>query len=191
MTFTPATGASCSSVGKSLFVPGLFVGKISSHDPTHTPANYSAPNSDTTRRFSSTPSYNHRPRTPQALDGAIRYATLVPPSRTPPFYNSLRPSVGPLPSPAIQEWLRAGAPRIHSKADYHIPGANIPTLPPTLEKYFRGQISIDHLVTLLDARQTDDAALQNAVSAFCTQKRQNIQVAPIPRQLPPPSPRSR
>ena len=171
MTFTPATGASCSSVGKSLFVPGLFVGKISSHDPTHrkapSPANYSAPNSDTTRRFSSTPSYNHRPRTPQALDGAIRYATPFaydhPASTTlsDPSFLQL-----PLPSPAIQEWLRAGAPRIHSKADYHIPGANIPTLPPTLEKYFRGQISIDHLVTLLDARpykmQLAHSALKSA-----------------------------
>ena len=45
------------------------------------------PNQMSTRRFSSTPSYNHGPRTPQALDGALRFASSftydTPPVLTP------------------------------------------------------------------------------------------------------------
>ena len=82
------------------------------------------PNQMSTRRFSSTPSYNHGPRTPQALDGALRFASSftydTPPVLTPSTSSFLqlpdpvtkfgevrRPAAGPLPAPPqdIQDWL--------------------------------------------------------------------------------------
>ena len=168
------------------------------------------PNQMSTRRFSSTPSYNHGPRTPQALDGALRFASSftydTPPVLTPSTSSFLqlpdpvtkfgevrRPATGPLPAPPqdIQDWLTSGAVRLHTKEEYRLPGANVQALPPPIEKYFFGQISLEQLILLLDNAPDDPGALQQAVHNFRSSKRARIDVASIPRQpvpQPPPPP---
>ena len=59
------------------------------------------PNQMSTRRFSSTPSYNHGPRTPQALDGALRFASSFT-YDTPPVLTSSTSSFLQLPDPVTK-----------------------------------------------------------------------------------------
>ena len=162
------------------------------------------PNPHSTRRFSATPSYNHGPRTPQALDGAIRFASSftydTPPVPSPLTSSFLqlpdpvsrfgavrRPTAGPFPPPPqdIQDWLNAGAIRLHTHDEYKLPGANLQGLPPSIEKYFFGQISLDQLIALLDNAPTDASALQHADQDFRSSKRARIDLASIPRQPAP------
>ena len=94
------------------------------------------PNPRSNRRFSSTPSYHHGPRTPQALDAAIRYAanfTYDDPPPTHPLTSAFmqlpdpatrfgdirRPTTEPPspPPPDVQSWLQAGAIRLHSQEE--------------------------------------------------------------------------
>ena len=94
--------------------------------------------------FSATPSYNHRPRAPQALDGALRFASSFTYDTPPAISHSAssflqlpdpvsrfgpvrRPAAGPFPSPPqdIQDWLKAGAIRLHTNEEYQLPGADI------------------------------------------------------------------
>ena len=169
------------------------------------------PNPHSTRRFSATPSYNHGPRTPQALDGAIRFASsftydtppvpfaltssfLQLPDPVSRFGEVRRPTAGPFPPPPqdIQDWLNAGAIRLHTHDEYKLPGANLQGLPPSIEKCFFGQISLDQSIALLDNAPTDSSALQHAVQDFRSSKRARIDLAsiPVPPTLPlspPPS----
>ena len=168
------------------------------------------PNQQGTRRFSATPSYNHGPRTPQALNGALRFASSfsydTPPVLTPSTSSFLqlpnpvskfgevrRPAAGPFPSPPqdIQDKLKAGAIRRHTTEEYQFPGATIQGRPPPIKKYFFGQISLDQLILLLDNAPNDPGALQQAVHNFRSSKRARIDLASIPRQPtphPPPPP---
>ena len=123
------------------------------------------PNPLSNRRFSSTPSYHYGPRTPQALDAAIRYAanfSYDDPTPTHPqaaafvqlpdpatrFGDIRRPTTEPpSPPPAdIQNWLHSGAIRLHSHTEYQLFGAHITHLPPLLESHFFGHISLDQLI---------------------------------------------
>ena len=64
-------------------------------------------------------------------------------------------------------------------------------MPPPIEKYFFGQISLEQLILLLDNAPDDPGALQQAVHNFRSSKRARIDVASIPRQpvpQPPPPP---
>ena len=107
------------------------------------------PNPLSNRRFSSTPSYHYGPRTPQALDAAIRYAanfSYDDPTPTHPqaaafvqlpdliikFGDVRRPTTEPPspPPPDVQTWLQSGAIRLHSQNEYQLFGAHIPHLPP-------------------------------------------------------------
>ena len=118
------------------------------------------PNPRSNRCFSSTSSYNHGPRTPQALDAAIRYAAQFTYDDPPPshpltsafmqlpdpftrFGDIRRPTTEPPspPPPDVQSWLRAGAP-------------------PLLENHFFGHISLDQLITLIASHPYDTQALQ-------------------------------
>ena len=166
------------------------------------------PNPRSNRRFSSTPSYHYGPRTPQALDAAIRYAanfSYDDPLPTHPhaaafvqlpdpairFGDIRRPTTEP-PSPPpsdIQRWLQSGAIRLHSQAEYQLFGANITHLPPLLESHFFGHISLDQLIPLLSSHPSDPQALQAAIQQFRASKRAKVEVAQIPRQ-PPPDPMS-
>ena len=108
----------------------------------------------------------------------------VPLSQIPPLYSSLILSRAPtIRRPPPLRRSKSGCERCPK--DPNIPGANIPTLPPIIENYFLGQISIDRLITLLDFQHPTDASLQDAVKEFRTQKRRRIEVPPIPRQSPP------
>ena len=77
------------------------------------------------------------------------------------FGEVRRPAAGPFPSPPqdIQDWLKAGAIRLHTTEEYQLPGADIQGLPPPIEKYFFGQISLDQLILLLDNAPNDPGAL--------------------------------
>ena len=162
------------------------------------------PNPLSNRRFSSTPSYHYGPRTPQALDAAIRYAANfsyddpIPthpqaaafvqlPDPTIRFGDVRRPTTEP-PSPPpsdIQTWLQSGAIRLHSQTEYQLFGANIPHLPSLLESHFFGHISLDQLIPLLSSHSPDPQALQTAIQQFRASKRAKVEVAQIPRQPPP------
>ena len=96
----------------------------------------------------------------------------------------------PLPPPN-QMSTSSGAVRLHTKEEYQLPGATVQALPPPIEKYFFGQISLDQLILLLDNAPNDPGALQQAVHNFRSSKRARIDVASIPRQpvtQPPPPP---
>ena len=120
--------------------------------------------------------------------------------RLPPSYNFLirSPSLEksgalrlPAPPQDIQDWLTSGAVRLHTKEENQLPGATVQALPPPIEKYFFGQISLDQLILLLDNAPNDPGALQQAVHNFRSSKRARIDVASIPRQpvpQPPPPP---
>ena len=162
------------------------------------------PNPLSNRRFSSTPSYHYGPRTPQALDAAIRYAanfSYDDPTPTHPqaaafvqlpdpatrFGDIRRPTTEPpSPPPAdIQNWLQSGAIRLHSPTEYQLFGAHITHLPPLLESHFFGHISLDQLIPLLSSHPSDPQALQAAIQQFRASKRVKVEVAQIPRQPPP------
>ena len=162
------------------------------------------PNPLSNRRFSSTPSYHYGPRTPQALDAAIRYAanfSYDDPTPTHPhaaafvqlpdpatrFGDIRRPTTEPpSPPPAdIQNWLQSGAIRLHSHTEYQLFGAHITHLPPLLESHFFGHISLDQLIPLLSSHPSDPQALQAAIQQFRASKRAKVEVAQIPRQPPP------
>ena len=162
------------------------------------------PNPLSHRRFSSTPSYHYGPRTPQALDAAIRYAanfSYDDPTPTHPqaaafvqlpdpatrFGDIRRPTTEPpSPPPAdIQNWLQSGAIRLHSHTEYQLFGAHITHLPPLLESHFFGHISLDQLIPLLSSHPSDPQALQAAIQQFRASKRAKVEVAQIPRQPPP------
>ena len=162
------------------------------------------PNPRSNRRFSSTPSYHYGPRTPQALDAAIRYAANFSYDDPPPthphaaafvqlpdpatrFGDIRRPTTEP-PSPPpsdVQRWLQSGAIRLHSQAEYQLFGANITHLPLLLESHFFGHISLDQLISLLSSHPSDPQALQTAIQQFRASKRAKVEVAQIPRQPPP------
>ena len=112
------------------------------------------PNPRSNRRFSSTPSYHYGPRTPHALDAAIRHAanfTYDDPPPTHPhtaafmqlpdpatrFGDIRRPTTEPPspPPPDVQRWLQSGAIRLHSQAEYQLFSANIAHLPPLLKPF--------------------------------------------------------
>ena len=153
------------------------------------------PSPHSNRRFSFTPSYNHGPRTPHALEAAIRFAapfTYDNPPATHPFTASFMQLPDPVtrfgpvhhPTPTqlhpppsdIQEWLHAGAVRIHSQDEYQVFGAN----------NFFGHINIDQLITLLDTAPLDPTALQTAVQNYRASKRAKVDIlCPLPRQHPP------
>ena len=162
------------------------------------------PNPLSNRRFSSTPSYHYGPRTPQALDAAIRYAAnfsyddplpthphaaavLQLPDPATRFGDIRRPTTEPpSPPPAdIQNWLHSGAIRLHSHTEYQLFGAHITHLPPLLESHFFGHISLDQLIPLLSSHPSDPQALQAAIQQFRASKRAKVEVAQIPRQPPP------
>ena len=162
------------------------------------------PSPHSNRRFSSTQSYNHGHRTPQALDAAIRYAASFTYDDSPPShpltsafmqlpdpvtrFAPIRRSVAaPLhPSPTdIQDWLRNGAVRLHSQDEYRLCGASIATLPSLLESHFFGHINLDQLITLIDTAPFDPDALHNAVQHFRATKRAKIEAVPTPQQPPP------
>ena len=162
------------------------------------------PNPLSNRRFSSTPSYHYGPRTPQALDAAIRYAanfSYDDPTPTHPqaaafvqlpdliikFGDVRRPTTEPPspPPPDVQTWLQSGAIRLHSQDEYQLFGAHIPHLPPLLESHFFGHISLDQLIPLLSTPSPDPQALQTAIQQFRASKRAKVEVAQIPRQPPP------
>ena len=162
------------------------------------------PNPLSNRRFSSTPSYHYGPRTPQALDAAIRYAanfSYDDPIPTHPqaaafvqlpdpiikFGDVRRPTTEPPspPPPDVQTWLQSGAIRLHSQNEYQLFGAHIPHLPPLLESHFFGHISLDQLIPLLSTPSPDHQALQTAIQQFRASKRAKVEVAQIPRQPPP------
>ena len=162
------------------------------------------PNPLSNRRFSSTPSYHYGPRTPQALDAAIRYAanfSYDDPTPTHPqaaafvqlpdpatrFGDIRRPTTEPpSPPPAdFQNWLHSGAIRLHSHTEYQLFGAHITHLPPLLESHFFGHISLDQLIPLLSSHPSDPQALQAAIQQFRASKRAKVEVAQIPRQPPP------
>ena len=109
------------------------------------------------------------------------------------FGEVRRPATGPLPAPPqdIQDWLTSGAVRLHTKEEYRLPGANVQTLPPPIEKYFFGQISLEQLIILLDNSPDNPGALQQAVHNFRSSKRARIDVPPIPRQPVTQPPRAR
>ena len=157
------------------------------------------PNPRSNRRFSSTPSYHYGPRTPQALDAAIRHAanfTYDDPPPTHPhtsafmqlpdpatrFGDIRRPTTEPPspPPPDVQRWLQSGAIRLHSQAEYQLFGANIAHLPPLLENHFFGHISLDQLITLLSSHPSDPQALRAAVQQFRASKRAKVEVAQNP-----------
>ena len=128
------------------------------------------PNPLSNRRFSSTPSYHYGPRTPQALDAAIRYAANfsyddpIPthpqlaaafvqlPDPTIRFGDVRRPTTEP-PSPPptdVQTWLQSGAIRLHSQNEYQLFGANIPHLPPLLTSaWINSSPSCPHILLIL------------------------------------------
>ena len=169
------------------------------------------PNPLSNRRFSSTPSYHYGPRTPQALDAAIRYAANflyddpIPthpqaaafvqlPDPTIRFGDVRRPTTEP-PSPPpsdIQTWLQSGAIRLHSQTEYQLFGANIPHLPSLLESHFFGHISLDQLIPLLSSHSPDPQALQTAIQQFRASKRARLHrshanllhAVPLPLLLP-------
>ena len=133
------------------------------------------PNPLSNRRFSSTPSYHYGPRTPQALDAAIRYAanfSYDDPTPTHPqaaafvqlpdpiikFGDVRRPTTEPPspPPPDFQTWLQSGAIRLHSQNEYQLFGAHIPHLPALLESHFFGHISLDQLIPLLSLSTSSD-----------------------------------
>ena len=162
------------------------------------------PNPLSNRRFSSTPSYHYGPRTPQALDAAIRYAanfSYDDPTPTHPqaaafvqlpdpiikFGDVRRPTTEPPspPPPDFQTWLQSGAIRLHSQNEYQLFGAHIPHLPTLLESHFFGHISLDQLIPLLSTPSPDPQALQTAIQQFRASKRAKVEVAQIPRQPPP------
>ena len=162
------------------------------------------PNPLSNRRFSSTPSYHYGPRTPQALDAAIRYAanfSYDDPTPTHPqaaafvqlpdpiikFGDVRRPTTEPPspPPPDFQTWLQSGAIRLHSQNEYQLFGAHIPHLPTLLESNFFGHISLDQLIPLLSTPSPDPQALQTAIQQFRASKRAKVEVAQIPRQPPP------
>ena len=144
------------------------------------------------------------PRTPQALDAAIRYAANFSydvPTPTHPhaaafvqlpdpatrFGDIRRPTTEPpSPPPAdIQNWLQSGAIRLHSHTEYQLFGAHITHLPPLLESHFFGHVSLDRLIPLLSSHPSDPQALQAAIQQFRASKRAQVEVAQIPRQPPP------
>ena len=153
------------------------------------------PNPRSNRRFSSTPSYHYGPRTPQALDAAIRYAANFSYDDPPPthphtaafvqlpgpatrFGDIRRPTTEP-PSPPpsdVQRWLQSGAIRLHSQSEYQLFGANITHLPPLLESHFFGHISLDQLISLLSSHPSDPQALQTAIQQFRASKRAKVEV---------------
>ena len=157
------------------------------------------PNPLSNRRFSSTPSYHYGPRTPQALDAAIRYAAnfsyddptpthpqaaafVQLPDPTIKFGDVRRPTAEPPspPPPDVQTWLQSGAIRLHSQNEYQLFGAHIPHLPPLLESH-----CLDQLIPLLSTPSPDHQALQTAIQQFRASKRAKVEVAQIPRQPPP------
>ena len=147
------------------------------------------PNPLSNRRFSSTPSYHYGPRTPQALDAAIRYAAnfsyddplpthphaaafLQLPDPATRFGDIRRPTTEP-PSPPP---LHSGAIRLHSHTEYQLFGAHITHLPPLLESHFFGHISLDQLIPLLSSHPSDPQALQAAIQQFRASKRAKVEV---------------
>ena len=146
--------------------------------------------------------YHYGPRTPQALDAAIRHAanfTYDDPPPTHPhtsafmqlpdpatrFGDIRRPTTEPPspPPPDVQRWLQSGAIRLHSQAEYQLFGANIAHLPPLLENHFFGHISLDQLITLLSSHPSDPQALHAAVQQFRASKKARLVIVAGPASL--------
>ncbi len=141
-----------------------------------------------TRRLSYTPSYNHGPRTPQALKAAIRYAapftydnrdsTALPdpsfiqlPDPTPRFGPVRRAAVGSPPAQTIQEWLGL-EPLGSSHKQPGIPHQCWKNTP-------SGKSALTNSSNWYTGR-TDDYSLHDAVSDFRQQKKQKRQKSPFP-----------
>ena len=157
------------------------------------------PNPRSNRRFSSTPSYHYGPRTPQALDAAIRHAANFSYDDPPPthphaaafvqlpdpairFGDIRRPTTEP-PSPPpsdVQSWLQSGAIRLHSQAGINFLGPILLISPPSLKAISLVTSAWINLSPLLSSHPPDPQALQARAS-----KRAKVEVAQIPRQPPP------
>ena len=159
------------------------------------------PNPRSNRRFSSSPSCHYGPRTPHALDAAIRYAANFAYDDPPPthphtsafmqlpdpatrFGDIRRPTTEPPspPPPDVQRWLQSGAIRLHSQ------GINF--LEPTLfiSLHSLKTISLATSVWTNSSRYFHPIPL---IPRLCTppssnlSKRAKVEVAQIPRQPPP------
>ena len=159
------------------------------------------PNPLSNRRFSSTPSYHYGPRTPQALDAAIRYAANfsyddpIPthpqaaafvqlPDPTIRFGDVRRPTTEP-PSPPpsdVQTWLQSGAIRLH-------------TSPPSLKAislvtsaWINSSPSCPHILLILRPCRPPSSNFEHLSALKLRSHRSHanlLHVVPLPLLLPP------
>ena len=180
--------------------PSLLTLRISGHHKLHWTLRFPllAPSqAGNIRRFSAAPQ-KYGLRGHQALAGAIRYAVPFNYSaientvlQDVPFHGPVRATGHSLHiADTVQNWLRTGAPRLFNHTDLMQPWLRGVQIPPALQRYFTGELTMSRLVTLIRLHCCRSKSCSGAgcpsLAGMSVAQRQKTQAPMVcPSHLPP------